>query len=174
MTHVSDAKHTTLLARLGKVSGHVSDLEKEWLALQGADSFEDLAINLGFIDVSSWLTSLGHTGAVADQWYSYWTAPPVPLNSMLVTKYGQTYGGTKLQGTLNTDEPIEWILAVGPNFVAAKAPKTTNTLVLTVEGTAYTLLWSPIFNLYLVQSAGAGTDIEAREGNVIEFEVEWV
>ena len=173
MTHVSDAKHATLLTRLGKVSGHVSDLEKEWLAGQGAESFEDLALQLGFDSVSSWLTSLGHTGAIADQWYQYWTAPPPPMDSMLVTRYGSAYGGIKSQGTLTTDESIDWILSIGPNFVGAKAPHTTKYLVLTVEGDTYNLLWSPLFNLYLKQAADVGTDIQAQEGNVISFGVEW-
>ncbi len=72
--HVNDVKHATLLARLVLTEGHINDLEHAWLDLQGAESWEDHAINLGFTSVSAWLLSLGHTGAINDQWYKYWIA----------------------------------------------------------------------------------------------------
>lgn len=72
--HVNDLKHAALLTRLGLTEGHISDLEGAWLETQGAESFEDLRIQLGFTSVSAWLLSLGHTGQLNDQWYSYWSA----------------------------------------------------------------------------------------------------
>lgn len=72
--HVNDLKHAALLTLTGELSGHIDDLEHKYLDSLGAESWTDYAISLGFIDVSSWLTSLGHTGTINDQWYSYWSS----------------------------------------------------------------------------------------------------
>jgi len=81
--HVNDLKHAALLTLLGLTEGHVSDLEGAWLETQGAESFNDLAYKAGFAGPSEWLSSLGYTGHINDQWYQYWLAgggggtPPV-------------------------------------------------------------------------------------------------
>lgn len=107
--HVNDLKHAALLTLMGETSGHITDLEGAWLATLGAESFEDLRIQLGFTSVSAWLASFGHTGTINDQWYSFWLAG------------GPIYAPTGLTsvGTTNLQAVVNWIDAsVGTNPIS--------------------------------------------------------
>ena len=93
--HVNDLKHAALLTLLGLTEGHITDLEDAWLASEGYTSWEDLAHSLGFSSPSAWLSSLGYTGHINDQWYEYWLSgggglgppPEIDLKEGLVIYY---------------------------------------------------------------------------------------
>jgi hypothetical protein len=92
-----DDKHTCLLARTGETEGHTDDLESLWLRTQVGGPPADVndlwlryfwlqgAVSLDYNDAAvEYLTGLGYTGALTDQWDQFWEACPIPVARLSV------------------------------------------------------------------------------------------
>ncbi len=84
---VNDLKRSALMTALAVTEGHINDLTVAWLQLKGATSTQ---INGAWVqlfaatllgsatgnfntDAYAYLGSLGHTGAINERWFSFWS-----------------------------------------------------------------------------------------------------